>query len=231
MNVQRIDNSLRAFHGDKRIKAQYLARLRAHAAADEIIHGKYWSNGKGCAVGCTVHSGSHAAYETELGIPIMLARLEDRIFEGLDNSESKQFPLTFLSAIRPGADLSRVGWKFLYWLLTEELTSRYDPKVAEVIKRCANVLLPLTKGRMGDMREAIAARNAAAADADAAAAAAAAAAAYAAAAAADAAAYAAYAAADAARHQSYSRMSVKFIALLRSARPSKANAKQLETHK
>ena len=217
MTIQRIDNSLHAFHGDKRIKAQYLARLRAHVAADEIIHGIYWENGKGCAVGCTIHSSSHRAYEVELGIPIMLARLEDRIFEGLDNSESKQFPLTFLSAIRPGADLSRVGWKFLYWLLTEELTSRYDPKVAEVIKRCANVLLPLTKGRMGDRREAIAARNAA----------------YTAAAesAADAAVYAADAAADAARHQSYSRMSVKFIALLRSARPSKANAKQLETHK
>jgi len=42
-----------AFHGKPEIKEQYLARVRAHAAADEIIHGKYWEGGKGCAIGCT----------------------------------------------------------------------------------------------------------------------------------------------------------------------------------
>jgi hypothetical protein len=42
--------SLRAFHGDPAIKATYLARVHAHAAADEIVQGKYWEGGKGCAV-------------------------------------------------------------------------------------------------------------------------------------------------------------------------------------
>lgn len=65
--------TLIAYHGDPAIKAKYLTRIQAHEAADEIIHGKYWENGKGCAVGCTVHSNSHAAFETELGIPRMLA--------------------------------------------------------------------------------------------------------------------------------------------------------------
>lgn len=74
--------TLLAFHGDKAIKAKYLARVKAHAEADEIIHGTYWEKGKGCAVGCTIHSEKHSAYETELGMPIILARLEDRIFEG-----------------------------------------------------------------------------------------------------------------------------------------------------
>src|SRR5690242_9395929 len=97
-----------AYHGDKEIKAKYLARVRAHIAADELIHGRYWENGKGCAVGCTIHSGNHASYETELGIPRILAKLEDGIFEALDNGRSKKWPEEFLSSIKVGADLSLV---------------------------------------------------------------------------------------------------------------------------
>ena len=148
-----------AFHGKPEIKEMYLARVRAHALAEEVAHGFYWENGKGCAVGCTIHSGTHKNYETELGIPIMLARLEDRLFEGMSNGKSKEFPERFLSAIPVGADLLLVGWKFLHWLLTEELTGRDHPKVKDVIKRCANVLVPLTKGLAVDREEAIAARR------------------------------------------------------------------------
>ena len=181
---------MKAFHGDQSIKCKYLDRVRAHAAADEIVHGTYWENGKGCAVGCSIHSSNHMAYETELGIPVMLARLEDRLFEGMANGKSKQFPEAFLLAAKVGADLSLVGWKFLHWLLTEELTSRDDPRVSAQIKRCADVLVPLTKGEPVNGKEARAA-------ADAAADAAAAAAAYA-----------------AAKHQCYERMADKLLALM-----------------
>ena len=112
---------MKAFHGDPAIKAKYLARVQAHAAADEIVHGKYWENGKGCAVGCTIHDSKHSNYETELGIPTALARLEDTLFEGQSNGAAKTFPVRFLSAIKPGADLSRIRWQFLHWLLTEGL--------------------------------------------------------------------------------------------------------------
>ena len=150
-----------AFHNDPAVKAKYLNRVLAHAAADEIIHGTYWERGKGCAVGCTIHSGDHKNYETELGVPIMLARLEDRLFEGMQNGDSKQFPARFLEAIQPGADLSRVGWLWLHWLLTEELAGRDDPRVAKEIKACADVLIPLTKGEPCDRNAAGLARRAA----------------------------------------------------------------------
>jgi hypothetical protein len=198
------ETTMLAYHNDPTVKAFYLDRVRAHARADEIIHGQYWERGKGCAVGCTIHGSKHSLYETELGIPKMLARLEDRLFEGLQNGRSKAFPEQFLLAAKVGADLSRVGWKFLHWLLTEELASRDDPRVSAQIKRCADVLVPLTKGEpvnAVEARNAAAAADAAAADAAAnayAAANAADAAAYAAANAADAAAYAADAAANAA---------------------------------
>lgn len=44
---------LLVFHGKPAVKAKYLKRVRAHAKADEIVSGRYWENGKGCAVGCT----------------------------------------------------------------------------------------------------------------------------------------------------------------------------------
>jgi hypothetical protein len=108
-----------AFHGDAKIKEEYLARVRAHRAADQIVKGIYWEHGKGCAVGCTVHSGNHAAYETELGIPRILARIEDGIFESLPNGEALAWPEQFLSAINPGADLSMVWPRFAIWLMTD----------------------------------------------------------------------------------------------------------------
>jgi hypothetical protein len=114
-----VAQTLRAFHGDPKIKKHYLSRVEMHAKADEIIHGKYWEDGKGCAVGCTIHSANHAAYESELGIPRVLAHLEDGIFESLENGESKKWPRRFLSAIEPGADLGMVWPRFSVWLLVD----------------------------------------------------------------------------------------------------------------
>src|SRR5882724_7971251 len=96
---------IHAFHGDPAIKAEYLARVLEHEKADEIVHGKYWEGGKGCAVGCTLHSADHMDYESKLGIPVALARLEDTLFEGQPNGQAKSFPARFLSAIKRGADV------------------------------------------------------------------------------------------------------------------------------
>ncbi len=108
-----------AFHGSIAIKNEYLGRVRAHRAADELVRGKYWEKGRGCAVGCTIHGSAHERYETELGIPKILAHLEDRIFESLPNEEAMSWPERFLDAISPGANLSRVWPHFAVWLLTD----------------------------------------------------------------------------------------------------------------
>jgi len=162
-------STMQAFHNDPKIKAKYLRRVRAHAKADEIIHGKYWEDGKGCAIGCTIHGNSHQACEDGLGIPVALFYLEDTLFEGQRNSDAKQFPVRFLSAIRVGADLSRVQFQFLHWLLTEELAGRDNPAVAAVIKECADAIEPGTRGLPIDLnrvkKAAEAARAASAAEA------------------------------------------------------------------
>src|SRR5580700_4309029 len=118
--VQREEFML-AYHSDPAQKDAILAKLSAHRLADELVKGQYWENGKGCAVGCTIESGNHAEYEPRFGIPRILARLEDRIFEGLPNGSAKEWPEQFMGAIRPGADLSMVWPRFALWLLTEEL--------------------------------------------------------------------------------------------------------------
>ena len=109
-----------AFHNDPAVKAKYLARVKAHRAADDLRHGVYWERGKGCAVGCTIHGSDHAAYERELGIPRILARLEDGIFERLSSPHDQAWPQEFLEAIPVGADLSLVWPRFALALLADE---------------------------------------------------------------------------------------------------------------
>src|SRR5437868_8992456 len=103
-----MSDPLRAFHGDPAIKAKYLERVRAHREADQLVRGLYWDGWKGCAVGCTIHSGDHRAYETELGIPRNVAHLEDSIFERLRPGDAQDWPERFLEAIAVGADLALV---------------------------------------------------------------------------------------------------------------------------
>jgi hypothetical protein len=111
---------LLAFHNDRAVQKKYLTRVSDHRKADEIVQGDgYWNDGKGCAVGCTLHSANHAAYETELGIPMILARLEDRIFEGLEKKRARTWPERFLQAPKVGADLSMVWPQFAHWMLVD----------------------------------------------------------------------------------------------------------------
>lgn len=141
-------NTLIAYHGKPAIKADILMRLRAHASADQLVQGITWEHGKGCAVGCTLHAYDHALYESRFGIPQMLACLEDRIFEGLPNVAAMKWPVRFMSVIKPGADLSRVGWLFLHWTLTDPAVNPgiTHPLVAEAVKRCADVVCRMAAG-------------------------------------------------------------------------------------
>jgi len=114
-----------AFENTVATKDQLIANLEAHAAADHFVKGRYWENGKGCAVGCSLidfggRPDNHGDYERLFGIPRILARLEDGIFEGLPIEDAKTWPLRFARAIRPGADLSLVWPKFAVWLLVDK---------------------------------------------------------------------------------------------------------------
>src|SRR5688572_21896458 len=100
---------MKAFHGDETLKADILKEVAWHREQDKLVRGTYGqlSDGdkfKGCAVGCTLHSyarikgikkmalGDHAAYEELLGVPRVLAKLEDGAFERLDKELAMTWP-------------------------------------------------------------------------------------------------------------------------------------------
>ena len=112
---------MKAYLNNTKVKEKYLTRVTAHEKADEIIKGQYWQDGKGCAVGCTIHSSNHTDYEKLLGIPRIIARLEDNIFEQLPNELAMTWPRRFLEAVPVGADLSMVWPKMAVWLLTDPI--------------------------------------------------------------------------------------------------------------
>lgn len=119
-----MNSATRAWRGEIR-KKDALAAVRAHRKAEHLTKGNYWDGGRGCAVGCLLHDfapgkeSEHALYEPLFGIPQGLARLEDTIFESLPEAEAQRWPERFLRAVPAGADLSRVQWRFLRWLLRD----------------------------------------------------------------------------------------------------------------
>ena len=144
-----------AYKNEPTLKAMLVEEIKKHRAADEIAQGSY-GNGEGpwCAVGCSIKSlndrlgksyatGDHSVYEIELGIPRIIARLEDRIFEGLDKKIAADFPLRLAKAVPVGADLSLVWPRFIVWLLIDEKDGvlKYAKKEASVasIKRVAEL--------------------------------------------------------------------------------------------
>ncbi len=167
---------MKAFHGDPKVKEKYLARVKAHREADEIVKGQYWDNGKGCAVGCTIHGENHRAYEKELGIPIQIAHLQDWLFEKLRNDEVKDFPVDFLESIPVGADLKPVLNRFLHWLLVDPEDGIVQhaqevgaERVKEAILSVADLHTRVIQGEEVPNEQWVAARDAARAAADAAA--------------------------------------------------------------
>jgi hypothetical protein len=139
--------ALRAYHGSDAIKAEYVKRVIGHELADEIVKGVYWENGHGCGVGCTIHGHAHMRYEVELGIPVMLARLEDRLFEGMSPADAKTFPRRFLEVIPVGADLSLVGWKFLSWLVETTLERHAGDATRDACREAVAVLRDKAEGK------------------------------------------------------------------------------------
>ena len=141
---------LKAYKNDKTLKTKFLKEIKWHEEQDKIIQGTYGegSNGdwKGCAVGCSIHSlnrmkdkkfttSDHSIYETELGIPEWLARLEDTIFEGLPVEEAKKWPLRFSKAIPVGANLEPVKWKFCAFILSENIERVLSLDIDEDLKK------------------------------------------------------------------------------------------------
>ena len=138
-----------AYFGDAAIKERYLARVRAHRAADELIAGATGQGGKGCAVWCTFDAYEHARGPIEIGVPTELMELNDFIFESLPRGSEAQmgWPERFLAAPKPGADLRLVWDRFTLWILTEEHPDRGEhcARMGKLFERHVNGDTPTTE--------------------------------------------------------------------------------------
>jgi len=150
-----------SYHNNPGIKAAILRQLSMHREADQLVKGQYWEGGKGCAIGCTLHSGMHMEYETRFGIPVVLARLEDRLFEGLPNKKSQEWPERFMGAIGVGRDLTMVWPRFALWLLTVELgpIGKKYPKSGAALAEVGALYREWCEGVKPDRERWIGARN------------------------------------------------------------------------
>lgn len=131
---------LLAYHSDPKIRETHLQRVIDHRAADQLIKGRYWEGGKGCAVGCTIHGSDHARYEKELGIPTQLAILEDIIFEDLPNERAMLWPEQFLAAIPVGADLSLIDHQWLLWLMDRGAEAEGTVAAKSLVRKMAALM-------------------------------------------------------------------------------------------
>ena len=95
---------------------QLRQQVAAHVAADSIAQGIYWDerNKRGCFIGCLAHSDDPGINEQTYGLPVMLQRIAESIFEALPDDEAKAFFAALPDAVGcDGKDLSKVGWQFL----------------------------------------------------------------------------------------------------------------------
>ena len=122
---------MKAFKG-KVNKDQFIKEIKWHMEHDAFMRGTYTegkkNNFKGCAVGCSINSinrllgtaydyDEHIDMAETLQIPEWLVRLEDKIFEGLSEKDSKEWPLRFSEAINVGDDLDKIKPAFLVYVL------------------------------------------------------------------------------------------------------------------
>ena len=135
---QTATSPLITYLNDPTLKARLLAEIRAHEEADHLVQGYGYGrmNGhfRGCAIGCALHAlntirgadalhevDAHRRYETELGLPIWLAYLEDHLFERLPAAAARQWPRRFAEAVPVGAVVSdRVLAQILRWTLADD---------------------------------------------------------------------------------------------------------------
>lgn len=129
-------------------KAAFVEIMEGHREADRLVQGRYWENGRGCAVGCGLHTvraltgldlvhSDHAALAAQVGVPEVLEYLQDRIFESLPVDLAREWPLRFARAIPDGADLSGVWPRFAVAMLRNLPPTPDYPDVTAAVARVA----------------------------------------------------------------------------------------------
>ena len=113
--------------------------VATHVAADSVTQGVYWDieTKRGCFIGCLAKRDDPSLNEATYGLPVMVQRIAENIFEALPANEAKAFFAALPDAVGcDGKDLTKVGWQFLAAELrclpaqSAELQAVIDPVIA-----------------------------------------------------------------------------------------------------
>jgi hypothetical protein len=120
----------------------------AHQVADEYIAGQYQWNDGACSIGCTIRDAknlgilpksttpdSHKSL-AKTGVPELVWRLCDSIFEGLAQEHQSAWTPRFLRSIKPNADYSLLPSRIMARCAKKLSADAIDPIVA---KNCLTV--------------------------------------------------------------------------------------------
>lgn len=122
-----------AFKGDPAVKAQALARLRAHVAAGTFVYSPAWEDGKANALGAVIEADDTQRYAEELGYPLAAAVALGALvnaFKGLENASV--FAEAWLERTPVGADLSNAVSHVLADLLDQPVLTSLSADDAAV---------------------------------------------------------------------------------------------------
>jgi len=110
---------MNSFFGSGQFKEAVRARVQRHHDTDTVRQGVYFreddlgpSGGRGCFIGCALHSGKHADFASLLGMSSWFARMGEAFFEHSDAEVARGMPLPVYDAIKPGVDLTPIGEQY-----------------------------------------------------------------------------------------------------------------------
>lgn len=108
---------------------EFIDMAEHHRAADMLAQRSFEFNGKSCSIGCFNHDlgqvpGSFRALSQATGIPIWAHRLQERIFEGLDEKRAINWHVDFAVACSKVKDWVEHYHKVMIGIL--ELALPYD---------------------------------------------------------------------------------------------------------
>ena len=126
------------YKNDPALKEMFIKRFAEHRAADDVIQGTGFDNGRGCFIGCTMNAYDHESFGNQIADQ-WLAHLADAIFEGLPKEDAPQFGTDLLEAIPVGVDIEPVRWKLTIWRHKNQIESLKNNKEEYAID-CVNAI-------------------------------------------------------------------------------------------
>ena len=102
-----------------------------HIKADAVAQMYYWNGSRGCFIGCLSQGYNPTVIEDEYGIPVVVSKISDNIFQNLSKEDAIQFFSDFPDAAEvDNKDLSLVHLQFLRDTLKRMPEQQGDAKKA-----------------------------------------------------------------------------------------------------